>query len=211
MLSGTIMTGLSSPICLCMYLIWWHLKSKRACRWFNSAPEHEACVHRDVSEVFGGKRIRGAEVGHRRTRLCRLCYILRLLGGPELFVLFASEALVVVAFAFEQLLKVRFTVKFTLKSRKGAKAAERRDIIQHDKYTTRDRSKRKEDLNDMQSPQFGIAVLAAEARWVEDQIVCNQSLHWVDRLLTWCAHFLLCLKAEGLNTDMQWFPTTERQ
>lgn len=42
--------------------------------------------------------------------------------------LFASESLVVVAFAFEQLLKVRFTVKFTLKSCKGAKAAERGEI-----------------------------------------------------------------------------------
>lgn len=48
--------------------------------------------------------------------------------------LFASEALVVVAFAFEQLLKVGFTVKFALESCKGAKA------------------------------EFGVAVLAAEAR-----------------------------------------------
>lgn len=47
--------------------------------------------------------------------------------------LFASEALVVVAFAFEQLLKVGFTVKFTLKSCKGSKT------------------------------KFGVAVLAAEA------------------------------------------------
>lgn len=47
--------------------------------------------------------------------------------------LLASEALVVVAFAFEQLLKVGFTVKITLKSCKGAKS------------------------------QFGVAVLAAEA------------------------------------------------
>lgn len=41
--------------------------------------------------------------------------------------LFASEALVIVAFAFEQLLKVGFTVEFTLKSCKGAKAAEREE------------------------------------------------------------------------------------
>ena len=39
--------------------------------------------------------------------------------------LFASEALVVVAFAFEQLLKVGFTVELTLKSCEGAKAAGR--------------------------------------------------------------------------------------
>lgn len=36
--------------------------------------------------------------------------------------LFASEALVVVAFALEQLLEVGFAVEFTLKSCKGAKA-----------------------------------------------------------------------------------------
>lgn len=44
--------------------------------------------------------------------------------------LFASEALVVVAFAFEQLLKVGFTVKFTLKSCKGSKTAGREGIQQ---------------------------------------------------------------------------------
>lgn len=68
--------------------------------------------------------------------------------------LFASKALIVVAFAFEQLLEVGFTVEFTLKSRKGAKA------------------------------EFGIAVLAAKACRMEDHVVGNQSLHWVDCLLT---------------------------
>lgn len=86
--------------------------------------------------------------------LCRLCYIIRLLGGPELFVLLASEALVVVAFAFEQLLKVGFTVKFALESGEGAEA------------------------------EFGVAVLAAEACGVKDLVVGHQSLHRVDRLLT---------------------------
>lgn len=38
--------------------------------------------------------------------------------------LLASEALVVVSFALEQLLVMGFTVEFTLKSRKGAKAAD---------------------------------------------------------------------------------------
>lgn len=38
--------------------------------------------------------------------------------------LFASEALVVVALAFEQLLKVRFAVELALKGSKGAKTAE---------------------------------------------------------------------------------------
>lgn len=42
--------------------------------------------------------------------------------------LFASEALVVVAFALEQLLIVGFTVKFTLKSCEGAKAARKRGM-----------------------------------------------------------------------------------
>lgn len=100
------MTGQSFSSCLCMYLFWWHLKSKWAVGWLNCAPAYETYVHCDVLEV-----------------LCRLCYIICLLGGPELFVLFASEALVVVAFAFEQLLIVGFTVKFTLKSCEGAKAA----------------------------------------------------------------------------------------
>lgn len=40
--------------------------------------------------------------------------------------LFASEALVVVAFAFEQLLKVGFAVKLALKGCKGAKTVGRR-------------------------------------------------------------------------------------
>lgn len=42
---------------------------------------------------------------------------------------------------------------------------------------------------------------------MEDQIVGNQSLHRVDRLLTWRTHFLLRLKAEGLSTYMYRFTT----
>lgn len=57
--------------------------------------------------------------------------------------LFASEALVVVAFALEQLLEVGFAVKFALQGRKGAKA------------------------------EFGVAVLAAEACRMEDHVVGN--------------------------------------
>lgn len=135
-------------------------------------PAYAACVHRDVLEVLGGGKGRGrAGMGHRQTwLLCCLCYIIWVLGGPELFVLFASEALVVVAFALEQLLIVGFTVKFTLKSCEGAKA------------------------------EFGVTVLAAEACWMEDQVVGNQSLHWVDRLVTWWTHFLLGLKAERLRS-----------
>lgn len=68
--------------------------------------------------------------------------------------LFASETLVIVSFALEQLLEVGFAVKLTLKSRKSAKA------------------------------EFGVAVLAAEACRMEDKVVGNQSLHGVDCLLT---------------------------
>lgn len=159
-----------------MYLFWWHLKSKWVCGWFNSAPVYEACVHRDALEVLGeGNRRDRSVTGQRQTRLWRLCYTIWLLGGPELFVLLASEALVIVSFAFEQLLEVGFAVKFALKSCKAAKA------------------------------EFGIAVLAAETCWMEDKVVCNQFLHWVDCLLTWCAHFLLSSKAEGLRSLDRFF------
>lgn len=63
-------------------------------------------------------------MAHRQTPLSRLGHVVRLLGIPELFVLFAAKALVVVALAFEQLLKVRFAVEFTVKGSKGAETAE---------------------------------------------------------------------------------------
>lgn len=56
--------------------------------------------------------------------LSRLGHGVGLLGVPELFVLFASEALVVVALALEQLLKVRLAVVLTLEGGVGAEAAE---------------------------------------------------------------------------------------
>lgn len=73
--------------------------------------------------MLGGKKenTSGAEVPHRQTPLGRLGHVVRLLGFPELLVLPASEALVVVALDFEQLLKVRFAVHFTLKGGVGAK------------------------------------------------------------------------------------------
>lgn len=49
----------------------------------------------------------------------------RLLGGPELLVLLAAEALVVVAFALEELLEVRLAVELPLQGRKAAQAEER--------------------------------------------------------------------------------------
>lgn len=68
--------------------------------------------------------------------------------------LLAPEALVVVAFALEQLLEVRLAVKLPLESSKGAQA------------------------------EFGVAVLAAETRGMKHQVVGHQSLHGVDCLLT---------------------------
>lgn len=130
-------------------------------------PACGTCVHRDMLEVFKRTKIK-RRTTKGKTWSRRLCYIIGLLGGPELFVLLPSEALVVVAFAFEKLLEVGLAVKLALE---GCEAAE---------------------------AQFGFAVLAAETRWMENQVVGNQSLHWVDCLLTWCAHFLLGLKAERL-------------
>ena len=51
----------------------------------------------------------------------------------------------------------------------------------------------------MPQPEFGVAVLAAEAGVVEDEVVGNQSLHGVDRLVTGRAYLLLSLEAEGLE------------
>lgn len=50
-------------------------------------------------------------------------------------------------------------------------------------------------------PEFGIALFAAEASGMEDQIVGNQSLHRIDGLLTGFARFLFHLKAERLSTN----------
>lgn len=68
--------------------------------------------------------------------------------------LLASEALVVVAFALEELLEVWFAVKLALQSCVRAQT------------------------------EFGVAVLAAEARGVKDEIVGHQSLHGIHSLLT---------------------------
>lgn len=52
-------------------------------------------------------------------------------------------------------------------------------------------------------PELGVAVFAAEAGGVEDQVVGDQSLHGVDRLLAGRTHLLLRLEAEGLTTHTQ--------
>lgn len=91
------------------------------CGWFNSAPEYDVYLRwwEEKQKTKQGSGWTPAEV-----ITPSLLYFICLLGGPALFVLFAPEALVVVAFAFEQLLKVRLAVKFTLKGGEGAKAAE---------------------------------------------------------------------------------------
>lgn len=52
-------------------------------------------------------------------------------------------------------------------------------------------------------PELGVAVFAAEAGGVEDQVVGDQSLHGIDRLLAGRTHLLLRLEAEGLTTHTQ--------
>lgn len=68
--------------------------------------------------------------------------------------LLAAKALIIVAFALEELLEVRLAVEIT---RKGSKCAQ---------------------------AEFGVAVFAAETGRVEYQVVSHQSLHGVDGLLT---------------------------
>lgn len=68
--------------------------------------------------------------------------------------LLASEALVVVPFTFEELLEVWFAVELPRQCCIGSQT------------------------------EFGVAVLAAEACGVEDEVVSHQSLHRIHGLLT---------------------------
>lgn len=53
------------------------------------------------------------------------------------------------------------------------------------------------------APQLGVAVLAAEARVVENELVCHQPLHGVHSLLAGGTSLLhLSPKAEGLSGGM---------
>lgn len=67
----------------------------------------------------------GERLGHRQAWLRSLCYVLALLGGPKLLVLLAAKALIIVAFALEELLEVRLAVEITRKGSKCAQAAGR--------------------------------------------------------------------------------------
>lgn len=77
-----------------------------------------------MCDVLGGKKQAGPRWQPWWTPLSRLGHVVRLLGVPELLVLLASEALVVVALALEQLTKVRFAVEFTVEGGEGADTAE---------------------------------------------------------------------------------------
>lgn len=92
--------------------------------------------------------------------------------------LFASKALVVVALALEQLLKVRLAVELTLKGSKGANTAETTGIGDQESQR-RGGGKGKVAF----LPEFGFTVFAAEAIGMEDHFVGNQSLHRIDGLL----------------------------
>lgn len=58
--------------------------------------------------------------------LCRLGDALCILGGPELLMLLASEALVVVPFTLKELLEVWFAVKLPLQRCIGPQTTEQR-------------------------------------------------------------------------------------
>lgn len=115
--------------------------------------------------------------------------------------LLASEALVIVSFALEELLEVGFAVKLALESRKAAEAAERGGGGGATRLRAKAKTRGRGRSINMASPEFGVAVLAAEAGRMEDLVVGDQSLHRVDRLLTRRTHLLLGLEAEGLNPD----------
>lgn len=107
--------------------------------------------------------------------------------------LFAAEALVIVAFTLEELLEVRFAVELPLEGRKAAKAVGGTGV----------RRSRRQEVDTHRGggakPELGVAVFAAEAAGVEDLVVGHQPLHGVDSLLTVGAHLLLGLEAERLG------------
>lgn len=140
----------------------------------------------------------GTQAGPRcrpRRPLGRLGHVVRLLGVPQLFVLFASEALVVVALALEQLLKVRLAVELTLEGGEGANTAETTGAGEPEEG----RGGGTGEVAFL--PEFGFTVFAAEAIGMEDHFVGNQSLHRIDGLLARRAQLLLRLKAERLSTN----------
>lgn len=117
-----------------------------------------------------------------------------LLVGPELLVLLPAETLIVVAFALKQLLKVGFAVKFPMQRRITAQAAEAEQL-----WSGGVGAGRRGQGQGKGAPQLGVTVLAAEARVVENELVCHQPLHGVHGLLAGGTDlFHLGPKAEGL-------------
>lgn len=88
------------------------------CGKFDRAPECVMCWEEKK------KRQAGPRWQPWWTPLSRLGHVVRLLGVPQLLVLLASEALVVVALALEQLTKVRFAVELAVEGGEGAQTAE---------------------------------------------------------------------------------------
>lgn len=68
--------------------------------------------------------------------------------------LLAAEALVIVSFTLEELLEMRLAVELPLQGSVGSQT------------------------------EFGVAVLAAKARVVKNEVVGHQFLHWVHGLFT---------------------------
>lgn len=117
-----------------------------------------------------------------------------LLVCPELLVLLPAKALIIVAFALKQLLKVGFAVKFSVQRCIAAQAAEAEQL-----WSGRSGLERRGQGQGKGAPQLGVTVLAAEASVVENELVCHQPLHGVHSLLAGGTCLLhLGPKAEGL-------------
>lgn len=177
---------------------------------------------------------------------CRLGPALHFLVHPQLLVLLAPKALVVVAFTLEELLEVRLAVELPVESRVAAQAGEGEGLEGLSKGLGAQGEGRKEEgvcrwplaerdggsspalreegcdgqegdplgrasphpltaskehsSTQHCSPELGVAVLAAEARVVEDEFIRHQPLHGIDGFLAGGAHLLhLGLQAEGLG------------
>lgn len=108
--------------------------------------------------------------------------------------LLPAEALIVVAFALKQLLKVGFAVKLPVQCGVAAQAAEAEQL-----WSGQVRAGRRGQGQGKGAPQLGVTVLATEARVVENELVGHQPLHGVHGLLAGGTALLhLGPKAEGL-------------
>lgn len=97
------------------------------------------------------------------------CLGVGLLGGPQLLVLLAAEAFVIVAFALEELLEVRFAVELPLEGRKTAQAAGRQG---------RDRGEAEQDTGSGHRQREGGANLSLVLQYLQ-----QKQLEWKTWLL----------------------------